>query len=513
MEQISQWMNGNILIGSSTNLTINEMTNFQRRLISHPLEYDAGDVEKKLTRRMTTTPTSLSTLAIGGFWAYLQTRNIGGMNAKVRLPLLTSKEGSSTYQPVIYSQCQHDLYDLDSNGTMHNVTLDNLKAPWGDNDKVLEWQLSPSKTGNIFRDLPARQPRFAWFHAETLSIISITVLPIQVVNANERSTQSSLAVTCSFDARWAASTIKLRPRSSSVVESNITDFSIFEEKRIMQENGSKDRLKRALNISELIELPANWLKPFTSNITEKGKTMPAMDMFFDDMIKVTTEGNRHFQITNNDKPKTIGTNEFAEYERKVTDLVSTYQSMLLTDGLARFNFWLWRPFLEVPSPTGDDSQYVDLFGLNWIRTTNTSDEVFLNGTKDDAFSVEFDASRYGYGYGFDSDDTGSGIYLAIAVLCIYELIVVVYLVTIFWDRCSGRYTRSPAWEAIINLIALAKNSDPSPYLVGSSGGIETWDTWKLKVKVREMKDESLVLAFMQGDEDLGVEPGIMKKYA
>lgn len=513
MEPITQWMHGNILSGSSTNLTINEVTNFQRLLVSQPLEADTGDFSKSITRRVTTTPTSLSTLAIGGFWAYIQDRNIGEMNSRVRLPLLTSKEGSSTYQPLVYSQCQSDFYSVDKDRTIHNVTFDAFRAPWADNHKLSDYRLSHTDIEAVLSETSSHQPRFAWFHVDSLSVVSFTILPIQRDNASEQAFQSSLAITCSFDARWAASTIKLRPRSSSRIESNLADFSVFEEKHIRQRYGSKDQLKRALNISELVELPANWLKPFTTNITDHGRTMPAMEMLFTDMTETTPEGNQHFQITKADEPKMIGYAEFTEYQRRVTDFVGKYQSMLLTDGLARYNYWLWRPFLEIPSPTGDDYRYVDLFGLNWIRTTNTSDEVFLNGTKADAFYVEFDTSRYGYGYGFTSDDTGFGIYLAIAVLGLYETIIIVYLVMIFWYRCNGRYTRSEAWETMINLVALAKNSDASPYLVGTSAGVENWNTWKLKVKIREKDGESLDLAFMRGDEDTGVEPGVMKKYA
>ena len=230
------------------------------------------------------------------------------------------------------------------------------------------------------------------------------------------------------------------------------------------------------------------------------------------LVEDTKNNNRHFQITELDTPKMIGTSEFSDYQNNVIDFVGTFHSMLIVDGMARFASWLWKPFLEIPLTTGDGYKYVNLIGANRIAQTYRADQVFLNSTKADAFSIEFEASRYGYGYGFRSDDTGVSIYLAISILSIYELITILYVVTIFWYRCSGRYTRSQAWEAMINLIALAKNSEASPYLVGTCAGIKKWDTWKLKVKVRAMEDDRLNLAFMRRDENLGEEPGIMKKY-
>ncbi|OAL06755.1 hypothetical protein IQ06DRAFT_3433 [Phaeosphaeriaceae sp. SRC1lsM3a] len=461
----------------------------RRLLVSQPLEAGHSGRGRNVSRRVTTTPTFLSTTAIGGFWAYVQKLKAGKLNSGVRWPLLKSKEGSSIYQPILYSQCQSDLYNVNNTGTMHNITFDTLQAPWGDNKNTSNLFLSPET--KILQKMPVREPQFGWFFDEKLSIMSLSILPVEASNATVQSFQSSLVVTCMFDARWAASKIKLNPRSSSLIESNLTDFSIFEENQIGQ-YGSKDQLKRALNISELVQLPLNWLKGFNFNVTEDGKNLTAITAIFDDLLENTTDGNRHFQMTTLDTPKTIGTPEFADYQRSVTDFVGTYQSMLLADGMARFASWLWQPYLEIPS--------------------SDAEQVFRNGTKNDAFSVEFETWRYGYGYGFRSDDTGTSIYIAITILGIYALITIIYVVVIFWYRCKARYTRSQAWEAMINLIALAKNSEPSPYLVGTGAGIDERDTWRLKVKVREMDDERLDLAFMKDYEEVGTEPGIMKKY-
>lgn len=511
MEQILQWMVGNILLGSSTNLTVNEMTNFQRLVVSQPLEAGTSDFAREVSRKVSTTPTFLTTTAIGGFWAYVQNLKAGKINSGVRWPLLKSKEGSSTYQPIVYSQCQTDLYNVNNTGVMHNITFDALQAPWGDNKNTLNTYLSSDD--DILQDLPTRVPRFSWYNHKTLSTMSFTVLPIQMSNATVQDFQSSLIVTCSFDARWAASTVKLKPRSSSLIESNLTDFSIFEEDHIKENYGSKEQLKRALNISDLVQLPYNWLKGFNFNVTlEDGRNSTAMIASLDDLIYNTTNGNRHFRTIQSDTPKTIGTAEFAEYQRHVTQFIGTYHSMLLADGLARFASKLWRPYLEIPASDGKEESYVNILGANYIDGTYKADTVFRNGTKADAFFVEFETSRYGYGYGFRSDDTGTSIYIAITILGLYALITIVYAFVIFWYRCNGRYYRSQAWEAMIYLIALAKNSDPSPYLVGTGAGVNEWDTWKLKVKVREMDDESLSLAFMQGNEELGAEPGVMKKY-
>ncbi|KAH7073035.1 hypothetical protein BKA63DRAFT_56189 [Paraphoma chrysanthemicola] len=510
MEQISQWVDGNILLGSSSNLTMNEPTNFQRLVVSQPLEAGSSNFARHVSRKVSTTPTFMSTTAIGGFWAYVQRRRGAKINDGVRWPLLKSKEGSSTYQPIIYSQCQSDVYNINNTGRMHNITFDMLQAPWNNNPKPKDLYLDADD--DIVQDLPARHARFGWYGGKSLSTMSFTVIPIEISNATKNNFQSSLVVTCLFDARWTGSAIKLKPRQSSLVESNLTDFSIFEEARIRDKYKDKTDFKNALNMSDLVVLPRNWLKGFNFNVTHNDTEVPIMVRLFDNMLNSTEHGNQHFQITELDTPKTLGTTEFVDYQNNITDFVGKFHSMLLVDGMARFASWLWRPYLEIPSRSGNGYEYVNLIGSNWIANTYTADEVFLNGTKADAYSIEFEASRYGYGYGFRSDDTGVSIYVAIAILGLYELITIAYVVTIFWYRCTRRYTRSQAWEAMINLIALAKNSESSAYMVGTSAGVDKWDTWKLKVQIREMDDERLNLAFVRQDEEIGEEPGIMKKY-
>jgi hypothetical protein len=512
MNQIAQWMDGNILLGSSTNLTMNEVTNFQRVLVSQPLQADTSTFARNVSRKISTTPTFLSTTAIGGFWAYVQKLKNARINDGVRWPLLRSKEGSSTYQPILYSQCFSDVYNVNNTGSMHNITLSMLQAPWANNEETVTMYIKSNSS--IFKDLPTNQPRFDWFQADTMSALSVTILPIEVPGTLQQSIQSSLIITCMFDARWAGSTIKLKPRSSSLVESNLTDFSIFEESHIQKEyHGDKGLFQRALNISDLVKLPTFWLDGFRFNVTDNGTEIPFIVQKLDQMLDDTTRGNKHFQITDGDEPQLTDSAAFSDYTNKVADFMGTFQSMLLADGMARFATLFWQPHLELPSPSGQDNKYVNLIFSNYIPEPLRPEQVFLNGTKADAFAIEFEASRYGYGYGFYCDESRRSVILATSLLGTYCAITIFYIATIVWNRFQGRYTRSQAWEAMINLVALAKNSEDSKYLVGTGAGVGMWETWRLKVQVRQMDDEKLNLAFMRYDEEeIGDELAVMKKY-
>lgn len=507
LNQISQWADGHILVGSSSNLTMTEVTNFQRLLVSHSLKSDIADFNRNVSRRVTTTPTCFSTNAIGGFWAYLKNGKVGKLitDSKYLTPMLKSTEDSAAYQPILYSQCHSEVYSV-KNTSVPDISFDELQAPWLNNPKTRDFTLSWED--DIFKDLPDSQTRFRWNKASTLSTTSTTIVPIQIPDPKGETFQGSLIVICLFDARWAPSILTLKPKSSSVIETNITDFNIFEDDNIVKEYRSKELFKQALSVSELVEFPQNWLSGFNYS-TDDTSIMAAQ---FDRLVGTTDNQNSHFFFIND-----LGTSnstdlgDFADYQNNVTDFVGTFQSTWITDGMARFGSQLWKPYVE-RRKAEEKIEYFNLVGSNWLTEGSLPEDIFLNGTKKDSFSMEFVAFRYGYGYGFRSGDTSRSIYLAISVLGLHLVITLCYMASILYLCYSGRYTRSQSWEAIPNLVALTENSQMSNYLSGTSAGIEKKETWKLNVKVRVMEDERLSLVFAKPGEDVGELPRVEKKY-
>lgn len=387
-----------------------------------------------------------------------------------------------------------------------------VQAPWDDNYDADDLYIDSNTT--LLLNLPSRQPRFGWYSADELSTISVSIIPIETSNDKKSNFQSSLIIACSFDARWASSKIFFTPHSSSLVNSNITDLGIFEEEYIQKHyDGDKDLFKGALNVSGLVSIPSGWLEGFNFNMTDKeGNATTSMIDIFNSFIEGTPYNNTHFQISDLDKPYSVSSDKFEEYQSRVADTLSTIQSVLIADGMARFASLLWRPYLEVRSGDSKDFKYINLLFSNMTSELDDADSVFKNATKEDAFSIDFDAYRYGYGYGFRSDDTGTSIKLAISFLGVYLLAATVYVFTIIWLRFQGRYMRSQCWQTMQNLVALAKNSDHSMHLTGTGAGIQSPETWKLNVKVRVVENESLNLAFMKKSEEVGEVPGIEKKY-
>ena len=84
--------------------------------------------------------------------------------------------------------------------------------------------------------------------------------------------------------------------------------------------------------------------------------------------------------------------------------------------------------------------------------------------------------------------------LSVAFLTIHAAIVVINLIyTLICLLILPRGWAGSAWDDIAELVALALNSTPSRSLDGTCAGIENWETWIDKVRIREVNEGHLEL--------------------
>ncbi|KAF2688101.1 hypothetical protein K458DRAFT_467727 [Lentithecium fluviatile CBS 122367] len=305
--------------------------------------------------------------------------------------------------------------------------------------------------------------------------------------------------------------ITLEPRSLAVIMSNLTTLNLFEDHHLIDKfNSNRDKFAQSLNISAQIEIPSNWAAALDFNLTTRqGKNTASMPKYYNDFVYKTANGIFHFGITDRDVPFSIDSVDFGAYKSRVLDFISTFYRTIMVDGLARFASLLWAPWLEVQPRPGQGFKYVNLQLSNYSNDLVDASHVFRNGTKEDPWTMEFDAYQNGFGWGFDIDDSGVARKLAAAVLGAYLLVALAYLVRICTLRFMGRYARGQPWQTIQELVALAANSRGLSYLLGTAAGIKSKETWWLNLKVRVV-DEKLNLTFARGDEEWGGAPDIEK---
>ena len=496
--EIQQWIRGSIYTSSSTNLTLNEpVTNSQRLLVSRPLSdipMFGREGYPNRSRTITTTGSAVDTAAIRGFSKYMKHYSKGEIS-KVLIPGFESTKSSNTSQPLVYSQCSSVVFNSTS---PYKITMLDASAPWHRFGN-LTYNLEIPNDLPFMSQLPDRLPHFSWLPNQNQSAVSLAVIPVDMIRSDGSvGTQSSLLVTCAFDARWVFSTVRLEPRYSSLVQSNITnlpwfadtDNSLAELQSVWTNAGTYWYSK-----SEMVTLPSRWLQSLDFNLMYKGTNTTSMKAMLQYFTYTDASRNRtHFDV-NDSEYVSFGSQDFTTYVRRVQELVATSISASIADGMARDSYKTFRPYLEIPSPspsTSGEFMYVDLLASN-SSTNKTASEFFANSSREDAPFIEFSAFRYGYSYGFRPDGGGTSIKIALGVLGSYLLTAVVYLVVILVACIRGTYTHSTSYETLRNLLAVAVNSDASDHLKGIGKGEKRSETWKLDAKVKDRGDNRLHL--------------------
>jgi hypothetical protein len=387
-----------------------------------------------------------------------------------------------------------------------------LRAPWNgyDNRASNWWGLLDDDA--ILHGLPSREPRFQWISVDTLSALSVTILPIELKDRTDlEGEQESLITLCSFDARWAKATIQLDPRSSSLIQSSISATgSLYNKKK------SEADIRMAHDISAQVILPSNFLDALNPISNSPKKNMSSITSFLMETTKITNRNNTHFNIRMDAIPQ-YGTASFTKYCRDVEDLIGTATGALIADGMARYTYTSLKPWLELRSSTlADGFEYIDLLDANLTGYPQNTSTTFGNSTKEKAYFIEFTASRYGYSYGFISADRS--VQVAVCSICIYVFIIVIYLGAMLARRIFGQYRTSSAWDNISSIVDLALNSVVPPYVV-DMGAVHTAASGRQRaqncndlLKAREFNGNRVGLEKSNSDEGSGekIIPG--KKY-
>ncbi|KAF3019271.1 hypothetical protein E8E14_006291 [Neopestalotiopsis sp. 37M] len=259
-------------------------------------------------------------------------------------------------------------------------------------------------------------------------------------------------VTCVPDARWAATDISYDPGSSDTIASNLTDMSLFTGAALDTD------LRLRYGISDPIYIPTDWAELLNAPVAPIGFGNKWPSAIQNYLNKVT---DRQSDSSNN-----------------ITSEIAKFLSLTLADGLSRVGskdgetFWAM-----VRDPSTFDWTISDLSGSGFFTTLN--DTVKQAGT-----TVTFKVLRYGWGYGIHTKTAR----FAISILFIHAIFAVLYMIFAIAHWSIYRWS-SKSWRNMEQLFALAMVSSKPPSLKGVSAGVGTWDTWRLKVAIREGQEE------------------------
>ncbi|KAK6223342.1 hypothetical protein LQW54_000459 [Pestalotiopsis sp. IQ-011] len=192
----------------------------------------------------------------------------------------------------------------------------------------------------------------------------------------------------------------------------------------------------------------------------------------------------------------IGEPEVKARFENVTSDIAKFLSLTLADGLCRagtMDAGLW----AMAYPAQVSGETLLAYSLSGNGFSINFKQLFRQASQATSFkTITFKVRRYGWGYGVATKTAR----VAICILFIHAVFAVGYINFAIAHWCLYRWS-SRSWRNMEQLFALAMVSSQPPSLKGVSAGVGTWDTWKLKVAIREDQEflDSIELAFGERD--------------
>jgi hypothetical protein len=444
-----------------------------------------------------TTISMTSIMTIGRLLNHIQSGDAGSISGTEKFKL-TLLDNLPIYQPLVQTQC---------------VVYDKEKLTGKTEEETAYYDFSNVR---CFRDLDCERataaqripmpeehwnktlPMVDFYPVEELNdkrpLLARAVLPYLSGN-NEIKTW---IVACSFVAHWAPATLSISPSESDLVESNITNPSIFAD------------LPPNIPMGRAITILGHWtriLNPVLVNTNTTYRT--ALDALILPMLDIPNVSVPIFSPGSGPSP-----------DRNTTQiLMQRLIGSFVTDGVARSGS-ASKNYVKI----ADNSTTILLKDIALLSGLNATDISFdfsagpnnvtsssgnitqpFNGTEQRArdeiaswVKFEFKAQRFGYGSG----KPGSAVGFAIAVMYLYGAILVAYFLEVMvlaqlmgWDRVG---TVVP-WGDIEEMMLLAWNSRPQEEVIRQSGQ-SAWGAriWGENVAVRA--DETNRVQLVSGRE-------------
>lgn len=431
-----------------------------------------------------TTVSASSILSIGRFLNYLKSRDVGSISQTHRFKLTTT-DATKIYQPLVQTQCQvyerNDLFGVSGEPGAFNASHVNCF-----NDETCGTMLTNSRN-MVFSDGDWNrtdwEPDFEYSIIasplnETLPLMATMKLPFK-----DGSDIKTWMVACVIVAHWAPASVTIDPATSDLVESNVSDTSVFSRPEMLS--------------GQTIRIDESWidyLSPrFNITYTEENGTSTTLETRV--LSTLMNPFMKHIMLEGKEvvvfNPETNAVPDAAT----IGNFVQRSYSAIITEGLARVNSK--NETLATLSMNDTSIVMADMSiqrGLSAANVTfdwssgsvkvTVNDEIGNSsytpeGIIDEYNKMvlyEFDVQQYGYGFGVP----GPTMRFGLAVIFLYLGILAVYSVSVLLRR----WPTVAAWDDLQDLLILVWNSASPPQLWRSGAGIESKATWRMDTRIR-----------------------------
>ena len=493
-----------------------------------------------------TTPQHIGVSTVGKLRNYIEGQDVGAVSDthtyKLRQSAANPAQGAH-YQPLVNSVCNvwnvlrdrselagtDDLKlpsaeitclggeDDDDCHRMRDLTSRHriAKEFWDTDSVTMNWML---RTTDEDEKTPLNATRRTRDDAdnEPSSLFFIARAPFM-----HRGQVGARVVGCSYLARWIPSTLSYNPKESDVVESNVTDLSIFANETSWREafgSASPGPVISITNsympyLSPLHELSWENLNHTNStNMVEVTQTSTTIDSLFLASLMRYENATGWWPVVG---PGSGDDAMDESADRRLAAFMERITGAFLTDAIARSSTEVDPVMVRRGSNVEEDEEkgvVMRLINLSLPKMPEASELLVLeNGTvtsmtgealsplrsefveqllgqvdEDKGTWVAFDAEQYVYGYG-----GGEGtMVFAKAVVFAYLALLAVYALVVL---CVSDKTVA-AWGDLQDMLTLAWSAPAPSELLGKGAGVDNRRFWKGNVMVRATSSKQVVLA-------------------
>ncbi|KAF7551820.1 hypothetical protein G7Z17_g4747 [Cylindrodendrum hubeiense] len=515
---IYTWASGWAYTGMPNNITFQDPSGTARRRLHMWSDPNSGT--------FVTSVSDFATTTVGQFKSYIKTGDVGAISETENYKL-TLSSSTASYQPLVNSKCNvWNLEDYESASDVPDMDypskeLNCFSASDDDYCARMRKQLqSWMATDTSWRDQTGIMYQFSVIADEQNSdnaTLSSLVFYARLPYIHGAGDSFGMRVAaCSFMPHWIPSTMVVDPSNTDLVESNITDLSIFGNDN-WKENQKKVTVGPVIRIKESF-LPYLSLGDYQnqdSNSTADNSTdifSNVGSLFMAMMLTYTnTTGQWYFFGPGSSQDSTFESDD----DDTVRVVMEKFTGAIVADSIARISAGAV-PLLLRPSDSGNGSmRAIDLATRQGPSTLDS--ELLPNGTgissngvtfqlnmtldkyvkkvQKEFATLDFKAEQYGYGYG----QPGGSMTFALTVIFAYIFMLFLYWIVVL---CRRSHTVA-AWDDLQDLIALAWSSPAPADLKGQGAKVADKDLWKESVSVKATSSRYVMLTM---DE----QPGLTK---
>lgn len=503
--EISNWVAGWRGFSLVSNLTFQEPTSsIGRKLL---LEASPWGVT------FATTISTATMLSVGRFLNYIKFTDVGTVYETQQFKLSTV-ETSEIYQPLVQTQCA--AYRRDElmywqkklNGTAAIFPSDMISCLGDETCQRMVKYMEGKAVSALNWNQTNYQPHFQYgFSAPQEDEETPLLLVLHVPYANQTAVGTWI-LGCTFMAHWVPATVTISSSESDMVESNITDFSVFDSP---SGNGEVPG-------SRAIKLEDSWLpyldpKENTTTTLANGTNTTTTSSFISRVLLpiVTTDTTKFDNKTTFFNP---GDTDAPDKE-VVEHFFQRVFGAILTEALSRTgsnaSTFIVREKSQTKLVLADMAQqwgygaYTEVYDwssgsvkASYGNYTVPDSEVSslapegLLAELDALVKYDFDVMRYGYGSGVP----GPTLRFGFAVMYIYLAMLAIYAVV----ALCMRVRTVVAWGDLQDLLVLAWTSPAPVKLQGTGTGVDDKKAWLMKTKIKadSMGQTQLVVGDAQG---------------